>query len=59
LHGRDGVDRRTKHTDARDQPALLRAHRERPHRRAAEERDELATLETIKLHAVSSSNAET
>jgi hypothetical protein len=40
------------HADPSHPLALLRAHRERPRRRAAEQRDELAASQLIELHLV-------
>ena len=41
---------RQEHADAPHPLALLRAHCKRPHRRAADERDDLAPLQPIELH---------
>jgi hypothetical protein len=41
--------------DARDLPRLLRARRERPRSRAAEQRDEVASLHSITSSASASS----
>jgi hypothetical protein len=45
----------TAQADERLTCGLLRAHRERPRRRAAEQRDEFAAPQLIELHSISAS----
>jgi hypothetical protein len=40
------------HAEAPQLTRLLRAHRERPHSRTAEKRDELAAFQLIELHSI-------
>ncbi|HKD92513.1 MAG TPA: hypothetical protein VKB56_11430 [Terriglobales bacterium] len=57
LHFRTIHGQRREHADAPHPVSLLRARRERPRSRAAEQRDEGAAFQLIELHSISASHS--